>query len=243
MISIDTIVAAYVAVWNEADPEQRRRRIASVWAADGTSCYRLLDARGPAEIEQRVASAWEKFLSEGMYRFRPRRASSLPGAIMSEWEMIRLADGAIEANGLSFLLHDANGRLRHDFQFNPSANDAADLNEQYVAVLNEHDPARRDWLIAEIFAPDAILHTPIGTYVGHGGISDGLTSCIGHPPGSGRFVPGDLSQRHHQVARLSWRYRDLSEKPAGAEGTHLLVFGADERIAEDFVFITKQIDT
>ncbi len=44
MKEIIKIVNDYVAVWNEADAAQRRRRIRSVWLPDGTTCFRVLDA-------------------------------------------------------------------------------------------------------------------------------------------------------------------------------------------------------
>jgi hypothetical protein len=51
------LIDCYVAVWNEPDRDQRRRRIESVWARGGTTCYRLLDARGYEAIEARVAGS------------------------------------------------------------------------------------------------------------------------------------------------------------------------------------------
>src|ERR1700688_4329275 len=52
------LVERYVAVWNEADPAVRRDRIRSLWAPDGTTCHRLLEARGHAAIEARVTGSW-----------------------------------------------------------------------------------------------------------------------------------------------------------------------------------------
>jgi hypothetical protein len=57
MHNLSGFIDAYVAVWNESDAETRRRRIAAVWAPDGTTCYRLLDAHGYEQIESRVAGS------------------------------------------------------------------------------------------------------------------------------------------------------------------------------------------
>jgi hypothetical protein len=54
MINVGDIVANYMAVWNENDPVERRRRIRSVWAPDGATCNRMIDARGYEAIEARV---------------------------------------------------------------------------------------------------------------------------------------------------------------------------------------------
>src|SRR5260370_5782199 len=72
MKDIASIVDSYVAVWNEGAPATRRQRIREVWALDGTTCYRLMDARGYDAIEQRVVGSWEKWLSEGKHVFRPK---------------------------------------------------------------------------------------------------------------------------------------------------------------------------
>lgn len=59
------LIERYVAVWNKADRGTRRHRIESVWAPDGATCHRLLDARGYEAIEARVAGSWERWLGEG----------------------------------------------------------------------------------------------------------------------------------------------------------------------------------
>ena len=74
----------YLALWNEADPERRRRMIAELWTEDGRHFLQppqeirgiaaqpgigltaILEARGYEEIEARVASAYEHWVgSEG----------------------------------------------------------------------------------------------------------------------------------------------------------------------------------
>jgi hypothetical protein len=68
MADVINAVDIYVAVSNEADVDERRRRIRGAWAPDGTTCYRLLDAHGYEAIEARVAGCWDKWLREGKYR-------------------------------------------------------------------------------------------------------------------------------------------------------------------------------
>ena len=70
MDNLPSFIDAYVAVWNEPEAETRRRRIAAVWAPDGTTCYRLLDAHGYGEIESRVAGSWDRWLRDGKFVFR-----------------------------------------------------------------------------------------------------------------------------------------------------------------------------
>lgn len=60
MINVPDVVANYMAVWNENDPQERRRRIRAVWAPNGVTLNRSLDARGYEAIEARVIGSWEK---------------------------------------------------------------------------------------------------------------------------------------------------------------------------------------
>jgi hypothetical protein len=77
MDNLSGLIDAYVAVWNEADAETRRRRIAAVWAPDGTTCYRLLDARGHEQIEARVAGSWDRWVRDGKFIFRAVTPSAI----------------------------------------------------------------------------------------------------------------------------------------------------------------------
>src|SRR5262249_44886305 len=122
MLDATEIVRNYVAVWNEADPEVRCRRIEAVWVPDGTSCYRLLGARDYDAIENRVAGSWDKWLRDGKYVFRSKATVCHHDVVKSAWQMVSVPGGRVEANGLSFLVLDPEGRIRHDFQFNPSLN-------------------------------------------------------------------------------------------------------------------------
>jgi hypothetical protein len=42
----------YAAVWNEADPDARRKSIAALWPADGEHYVRMLEARGYEALEK-----------------------------------------------------------------------------------------------------------------------------------------------------------------------------------------------
>jgi hypothetical protein len=165
MKDIASIVDSYVAVWNEGDPAKRRQRICEVWAPDGTTCYRLMDARGYDAIEQRVVGSWEKWLSEGKHVFRPKSFAVHHNVIKLDFIMVRLPGEEAEANGLCFLLLDWDGRIEHDYQFNPSANDASDLAERYVALLNEDNAMARRSQIGELWSPDgrfaSVPHSPM----------------------------------------------------------------------------------
>jgi hypothetical protein len=65
-----------------------------------------------------VTRAHEEFVAPGEFRFRPRGdAMRIGDVIKFGWEMVPAAGGAAAAAGLEFLLLDAQGRIRCDYQF------------------------------------------------------------------------------------------------------------------------------
>jgi hypothetical protein len=74
-------------------------------------------ARGHAELEARVARAYEEFVAPGTFHFRPRdNAVRLGDAVKFGWEMID-AGGEVAGAGLEFVLLDPDGRIRSDYRF------------------------------------------------------------------------------------------------------------------------------
>src|SRR5262245_59788311 len=76
------LVSRYVAVWNQADAELRRKAIHDLWAKDGGHVLQppqemrqaaaglgfpapVLEARGHDELEVRVTRAYEEFVAQG----------------------------------------------------------------------------------------------------------------------------------------------------------------------------------
>jgi hypothetical protein len=234
MKEVADIVNDYVAVWNEADSERRRRRIRSVWLPDGTTCFRLMDAQGYDAIEQRVTGSWEKWLSEAKYLFRPKRFSHHHDAIKLEFVMVRLADGEVEASGLSFLILDGEGKIRHDYQFNPSANDASELTDRYVAVLSEPDRNIRSRKLKALWLPACRF---VSESVGRGGLDEVETEFARLHGSDGRsFSPANLSQAHHNLARIAWQMRSCDGRMIETR-TDLLILDDDGRIRVDYQFV------
>ena len=125
----------YVALWNEADADRRRRMIAELWTEDGTHILQppeeirevaarpgigmtaVLEARGYAEIEARAATAYEEWVGSQELSFRRRAdAERLHDVVKFHWEAIA-KDGETFAVGLSFLVLAEDGRVRRDYTF------------------------------------------------------------------------------------------------------------------------------
>jgi hypothetical protein len=129
------LVQRYVDVWNEADPDARRAAVRELWAADGAQVLQppeemldqaaqigffnpVLEARGHAALEARVARAHEQFIASGEFRFVPRDDATQVGDVVKfGWEMVPANGGGAAGAGLEFVILDAEGRIRLDYQF------------------------------------------------------------------------------------------------------------------------------
>jgi hypothetical protein len=125
----------YVALWNEPDPDRRRRTIAELWTADGLHILQppeeirevaarpglgmaaILEARGYVEIEARAATAYDQWVEAEGLSFRQRDdAERLGDVVKFHWEALA-RDGAVFAVGLNFLVLAADGRIERDYTF------------------------------------------------------------------------------------------------------------------------------
>jgi hypothetical protein len=125
----------YVALWNESDPDRRRRMIAELWTEDGYHILQppreireiaaqpglgmtaILVARGYAEIEARATTAYDQWVGSEELSFRPRDdAQRLDDVVKFHWEAVT-RDGEVFAVGLNFLIVTAEGRIERDYTF------------------------------------------------------------------------------------------------------------------------------
>jgi hypothetical protein len=125
----------YVALWNEPDPERRRATVRGLWSEDGGQVLQppqeiraqaaalgffacVLEARGHAALEQRVAVAYEQFVAPGDAVFRLRGTPVQVGDVLKfEWEYGPLDGSAPSGGGTEFVLLAPDGRIRTDYQF------------------------------------------------------------------------------------------------------------------------------
>ena len=129
------LVDRYFALWNESDPERRRELIEGLWAEDGEQILQATDearriaagpgvgtsavfeVRGHAQLEARVASAYEHWIAGLGWSFRSRDdVDRVHDVIKFHWEAVD-ADGEITGVGLNFLVLTADGRIERDYSF------------------------------------------------------------------------------------------------------------------------------
>jgi hypothetical protein len=236
MQDLANLTDRYVEVWNEADPDARRRRIRSIWSPNGTTCHRLVDARGYEAIEARVTGSWDRWLRDGKYVFRAVEAASHHDAVKFEFAMIATSDGTVEANGLCYLLLDGDGRIANDYQFNPSTHDAVDLAGKYLAPWNQPDLKLRQKSLAELWAEDAVLVGTDAKLRDLGEISDNVAETQRRLITEGLILCSDRSQRHHDVAHIGWRIAPGDDGAARNAGSTLLIFNEEERISAAYQY-------
>jgi hypothetical protein len=125
----------YVALWNEPDPDQRRRAISELWTEDGAHILQapqeireiasragigltaVLEARGHVALEARATSAYDEFVAQGGFSFRRRDNVERVGDVVKfNWEMVS-PDGEVAGVGLEFIVLTPDGRIRRDYQF------------------------------------------------------------------------------------------------------------------------------
>jgi len=237
MTDLSNLIANYVAVWNEPDADQRRRRICSVWAPDGTTCYRLLDARGYNAIEARVTGSWDKWLRERKYIFRPKSIVSHHDAAKFEFVIMTVPGGEVAGNGLCFLLLDPDGRIKHDYQFNPTASDSSELADRYLAMWSEPDPMMRSRQIAELWAHDGMLISDVSISKGHAAIeAQAARMRDAHAAKGLGFWSANGTQVHNGLVKFSWKAADPGNEFVSDAWTDLLILDDNGRIRFDYQF-------
>lgn len=126
----------YMAQWNEADPELRRKLIHEIWAPSGAQtlvdppleirqaaaqlnfAVPVLEVRGHDAMQARVTRAYEMFVASGEYLFEVGEAAELPaGLIGLPWSMVARTDGSVAGGGYEVIGLDADGRITSDHQF------------------------------------------------------------------------------------------------------------------------------
>lgn len=118
MEGIRTFVQRYSSVWNEPDTGRRRREVAELWSDEAAHYTDTLEAHGHAEIETRIADAYEQFVGTGQYVFKALDDfDSHHHAVRLKWIMLPQDGGKAAAAGTVFILLGSDGRILSDYQF------------------------------------------------------------------------------------------------------------------------------
>jgi hypothetical protein len=118
MSTPNAFVEKYISVWNEPDGIMRRQRIRELWVEDAHHLAKTLAAVGHDGIENRVATAYEKWVKEKGCVFRLRDGvDGHHGTVKLRWKMLPAAGGDVISVGSDFLVLADDGRIRTGYQF------------------------------------------------------------------------------------------------------------------------------
>ena len=118
-VDYDEFARRYVELWNEADADLRRREIAEIFAPDVMHCTKSQEARGHAEMEQRVIGSHDNWVRDGGCEFRVTgQPNGHHDVVRFGWQMVPAGGGAPIALGSDVVILAEDGRIRLDYQFN-----------------------------------------------------------------------------------------------------------------------------
>ncbi|MDG3014471.1 nuclear transport factor 2 family protein [Speluncibacter jeojiensis] len=108
MSDFDTLANQYIELWNETDPDERARRVRSLWSEDGEYIDPLAAARGRDAIAATICAVQEQF---------PGMRFALRGSVDAHhdqarftWELGPAGEPAVIV-GSDVAVRDADGRL------------------------------------------------------------------------------------------------------------------------------------
>jgi hypothetical protein len=108
----------YLAIWHETDADARRLAITQIWSEYARVCTADNEYTGRAAIQARVTAAHDKWVAQGGFVFRQLGdADTHHDGVRIRWEMVPAGGGEAASAGVQFLLLDADGLVRFDYQF------------------------------------------------------------------------------------------------------------------------------
>ena len=110
------IVTRYLAVWSEPDPGSRRSAIARLWAPDGAEFVEGTQFRGYEELSVRIAGAYQEFVASGRYTVTAASDVTRHDDIVAFTIQLTAPGGETAWAARVFLLLDADGLIREDYQ-------------------------------------------------------------------------------------------------------------------------------
>ncbi|MET8878841.1 hypothetical protein [Nocardia sp. NPDC004604] len=113
-----TIVAdRYTSIWNQPDALLRRQAVADLWVEDGVEYVEGARFEGLDELDTRIAHAYNEFVDSGRYRVTHAGDTGRHHDIVSfTIQLITIDTDEIAWAARVFLLLDADGRIREDYQ-------------------------------------------------------------------------------------------------------------------------------
>lgn len=115
---VDRFLADYMAMWHEPDPARRRERVTALFAPDAENTTRRFIVRGLEEIGARVDRAYQEWVSDKGFVFRPAGNTAAHNHLIKfVWEMVPRAGGPVDSRGLDIFVLAPDDKIRALYQF------------------------------------------------------------------------------------------------------------------------------
>ena len=115
-LSATAIVSRYLAVWNEPDEGLRRAAVAAVWVPDATEFVHEVQHHGYEQLQARVTRAHQAFVATGKYTVAGAGDVTSHGDVVTFTAQLVTSAGEVDWASRVFLLLDADGRVKEDYQ-------------------------------------------------------------------------------------------------------------------------------
>ena len=110
------VAARYLAVWSEPDPASRRAAIAGRWAGDGCEFVEGTRFQGNEQLCDRITAAYQEFVGSGRYTVSAASDVTRHDDIVTLTIQLTALDGEVAWAARVFLLLDAGGLIKEDYQ-------------------------------------------------------------------------------------------------------------------------------
>ena len=121
---------------------------------------------------------------------------------------------------------------------------AESILERYTLAWNEHDPARRRELAAQLYAPGASYANQGNGYRGLDEVVQAITrNYDGFLSKGFTFEVADGAAGHHDAVRVPWRMLAPDGATVAAAGMQFLILNDSGLVASDHQFITQAPQT
>lgn len=118
------LVDHYVAVWNEPDPAVRGAAIARLWSPEAKLIRTASVVEGHAAIEAEAARMFDMRVAQGRIAASTNNTHAHHGLVKFRWRLAGSDDGPAPAAWSNLLVLDEVGRIRFDYQFDETVQDA-----------------------------------------------------------------------------------------------------------------------
>ena len=116
-VNYNELIDRFVALWNEPDPQARRKLVDELWAEDGTYVNRLFTAQGRDLIDNVIATAHKDYVAKGFSFKSSSNANAHHNGITFTWVLVCSATGEVDTFCEDFIILDDRGQIALDYQF------------------------------------------------------------------------------------------------------------------------------